>query len=41
MKGAGLDILRTQGMTFDPLLWTWGLSDNTDVNYLVVGRRQG
>jgi 2-polyprenyl-6-hydroxyphenyl methylase/3-demethylubiquinone-9 3-methyltransferase len=41
MKGAGLDILRTQGVTFDPLLWTWGLSDSTDVNYLVVGRRQG
>lgn len=33
---SGLKVLKTQGVSFDPLKWAWKLSDDTDVNYMVV-----
>ena len=33
---AGLTVLSTQGVSFDPLNWNWKLSSDTDVNYMVV-----
>lgn len=36
LEEAGLKTLKTQGVTFDPLAWSWGLSTDTDVNYMVV-----
>lgn len=33
---SGLKVLKTQGVSFDPLHWAWKLSDDTDVNYMVV-----
>jgi 2-polyprenyl-6-hydroxyphenyl methylase / 3-demethylubiquinone-9 3-methyltransferase len=37
----GLDVLRVQGMAFDPLAWDWRLSRDTDVNYVVVAGQEG
>jgi 2-polyprenyl-6-hydroxyphenyl methylase/3-demethylubiquinone-9 3-methyltransferase len=37
---AGLAILKTQGVSFDPLAWDWRLSSDTDVNYMVVARKE-
>ncbi len=39
LRGAGLTILKTQGVSFDPLAWDWKLSADTDVNYIVVAER--
>jgi len=43
LKGAleesGLTILKTQGVSFDPLAWDWKLSHDVDVNYMVVAKR--
>jgi len=43
LKGAleesGLTILKTQGVSFDPLAWDWRLSNDVDVNYMVIARR--
>jgi len=39
LEDAGLNVLKTQGVVFDPLGWDWRLSSDTDVNYLVVGSR--
>ena len=36
LEDAGLKVLRTQGVAFDPLAWDWRLSPDTDVNYMVV-----
>jgi 2-polyprenyl-6-hydroxyphenyl methylase/3-demethylubiquinone-9 3-methyltransferase len=36
----GLDIPKTQGVSFDPLSWDWRLSRDTDVNYMVVATRR-
>ena len=36
LEEAGLKILKTQGVVFDPLAWDWKLSADTDVNYMVV-----
>jgi 2-polyprenyl-6-hydroxyphenyl methylase/3-demethylubiquinone-9 3-methyltransferase len=36
LEEAGLRILKTQGVAFDPLGWDWRLSGDTDVNYMVV-----
>jgi len=33
---SGLKVLKTQGVSFDPLNWNWRLSADTDVNYMVV-----
>jgi len=39
LEGAGLNPLKTQGVAFDPLRWDWRLSNDTDVNYMVVAGR--
>jgi 2-polyprenyl-6-hydroxyphenyl methylase/3-demethylubiquinone-9 3-methyltransferase len=39
LEDAGLNILKTQGISFDPLRWDWQLSGDTDVNYMVVAER--
>jgi 2-polyprenyl-6-hydroxyphenyl methylase/3-demethylubiquinone-9 3-methyltransferase len=39
LEDAGLNILKTQGVSFDPLRWDWQLSADTDVNYIVVAGR--
>ncbi|MEI9993591.1 MAG: bifunctional 2-polyprenyl-6-hydroxyphenol methylase/3-demethylubiquinol 3-O-methyltransferase UbiG [Rhizomicrobium sp.] len=39
LEGAGLNPLKTQGVAFDPLNWDWHLSDDVDVNYMVVAGR--
>ena len=43
LKGAleesGLTILKTQGVSFDPLAWDWRLSSDVDVNYMVLAKR--
>jgi 2-polyprenyl-6-hydroxyphenyl methylase/3-demethylubiquinone-9 3-methyltransferase len=31
-----LNILKTQGVSFDPLAWDWRLSSDVDVNYMIV-----
>jgi 2-polyprenyl-6-hydroxyphenyl methylase / 3-demethylubiquinone-9 3-methyltransferase len=39
LEESGLNPLRTQGVTFDPLAWDWKLTDDVDVNYIVVASR--
>ncbi len=39
LEDAGLNILKTQGVSFDPLRWDWQLSGDTDVNYMIVATR--
>jgi len=39
LQEAGLTILKTQGVSFDPLNWDWKLSSDLDVNYMVVAKR--
>ena len=39
LEDSGLNVLKTQGVAFDPLAWDWRLSRDTDVNYLVVAGR--
>jgi 2-polyprenyl-6-hydroxyphenyl methylase/3-demethylubiquinone-9 3-methyltransferase len=39
LQDSGLKILKTQGISFDPLGWDWRLSHDTDVNYMVVAAR--
>jgi 2-polyprenyl-6-hydroxyphenyl methylase/3-demethylubiquinone-9 3-methyltransferase len=39
LEDAGLNILKTQGVSFDPLRWNWQLSGDTDVNYMIVAAR--
>ena len=38
LEEAGLTILKTQGVSFDPLGWDWKLSSDVDVNYMIVAR---
>jgi 2-polyprenyl-6-hydroxyphenyl methylase/3-demethylubiquinone-9 3-methyltransferase len=38
LEESGLTILKTQGVSFDPLGWDWKLSSDVDVNYMVVAR---
>ncbi|GAA0536383.1 2-polyprenyl-6-hydroxyphenyl methylase/3-demethylubiquinone-9 3-methyltransferase [Rhizomicrobium palustre] len=35
----GLSVTTTQGVSFDPLNWSWRLSSDTDVNYMVVAEQ--
>src|ERR1700710_2062544 len=35
----GLTVLKTQGVSFNPLMWDWTLRSDVDVNYMVVARR--
>jgi len=39
LERSGLSILKTQGVSFDPLNWDWRLSQDVDVNYMVTARR--
>jgi 2-polyprenyl-6-hydroxyphenyl methylase/3-demethylubiquinone-9 3-methyltransferase len=39
LEDAGLKVLKTQGVAFDPLAWDWRLSADTDVNYMIVAER--
>jgi 2-polyprenyl-6-hydroxyphenyl methylase/3-demethylubiquinone-9 3-methyltransferase len=39
LEESGLSILKTQGVSFDPLAWDWKLSSDVDVNYMVVAKR--
>ncbi len=39
LEGTGLTILKTQGVSFDPLGWDWRLSSDVDVNYMLVAKR--
>ena len=41
LEESGLTILKTQGVSFDPLGWDWKLSNDVDVNYMVVAVRRG
>lgn len=36
LQDAGLTVKELRGVSFNPLFWTWHLSGDTDVNYLVV-----
>lgn len=40
LERAGLDVMRVQGMSFDPIRWEWRLSRDTGVNYAVVATRR-
>ena len=39
LEECGLNPLKTQGVAFDPIAWEWRLSDDVDVNYMVVAGR--
>jgi 2-polyprenyl-6-hydroxyphenyl methylase/3-demethylubiquinone-9 3-methyltransferase len=39
LEDTGLTILKTQGVSFDPLNLDWRLSSDVDVNYMIVARR--
>jgi len=39
LEETGLTILKTQGVFFDVLTWDWRLSNDVDVNYMVVAGR--
>jgi ubiquinone biosynthesis O-methyltransferase len=36
LTASGLTVAKTQGVSFDPLNWSWRLSGDTDVNYMMV-----
>ncbi|HEX4080629.1 MAG TPA: bifunctional 2-polyprenyl-6-hydroxyphenol methylase/3-demethylubiquinol 3-O-methyltransferase UbiG [Rhizomicrobium sp.] len=40
LEDARLEMLRTQGVGFDPLAWDWRLSSDTDVNYMMVATKE-
>ena len=39
LEETGLSICKTQGVSFNPLAWDWVLSDDVDVNYMMVAKR--
>lgn len=39
VRAAGLKVIDRAGMVFDPLRRSWGLSRDTDVNYLLAARK--
>ncbi|HEY1838535.1 MAG: bifunctional 2-polyprenyl-6-hydroxyphenol methylase/3-demethylubiquinol 3-O-methyltransferase UbiG [Rhizomicrobium sp.] len=39
LESTRLNVLKTQGIVFDPLRWDWRLSSDTDVNYIVIASR--
>ena len=41
VEESGLKALKTQGVSFNPLVWDWRLSDDVDVNYMLVAGRAG
>ncbi len=40
LEDEGFKLLKTQGVSFDPLAWDWRLSRDTDVNYMVVAGKE-
>ena len=40
LTDSGLTVKATQGVSFDPLNWSWRLSSDTGVNYMVVAGRR-
>ena len=36
LEESGLNVLKTQGIAFDPFGWDWHLSSDTGINYMVV-----
>jgi 2-polyprenyl-6-hydroxyphenyl methylase/3-demethylubiquinone-9 3-methyltransferase len=39
LEESGLTVLKTQGVSFDPIAWDWKLSADIDVNYMIVAGR--
>jgi 2-polyprenyl-6-hydroxyphenyl methylase/3-demethylubiquinone-9 3-methyltransferase len=39
LQDTGLTLLKRQGVSFSPVMWDWSLSNDTDVNYMLVARR--
>ena len=39
LEDSGLTILKTQGVSFNPIGWDWKLSGDVDVNYMIVAAR--
>jgi 2-polyprenyl-6-hydroxyphenyl methylase/3-demethylubiquinone-9 3-methyltransferase len=39
LEETGLSVLKTQGVSFNPLGWDWKLSGDVDVNYMVMAKR--
>jgi len=39
VRGAGLDLVQTRGMEYNPLTRRYWLSDDTSVNYLFATRK--
>ncbi len=39
LEATGLSILKTQGVSFNPVGWDWRLSDDVDVNYMIVAAK--
>jgi 2-polyprenyl-6-hydroxyphenyl methylase / 3-demethylubiquinone-9 3-methyltransferase len=40
LEQTGLTATMTQGVSFDPLRWEWRLSQDTDVNYMMLAERR-
>ena len=41
LRGAGLDPVDRRGFVFNPVSWTWGVSDrDLSVNYVMAGLRR-
>jgi 2-polyprenyl-6-hydroxyphenyl methylase / 3-demethylubiquinone-9 3-methyltransferase len=40
LQDAGLAVTKTQGLSFEPLTWSWRLSEDLGVNYMVVAERR-
>jgi 2-polyprenyl-6-hydroxyphenyl methylase/3-demethylubiquinone-9 3-methyltransferase len=36
LEELGLNVLKIQGVSFDPLAWNWKLSSDTEVNYMIA-----
>jgi 2-polyprenyl-6-hydroxyphenyl methylase/3-demethylubiquinone-9 3-methyltransferase len=39
LEEKSLNILKIQGVSFDPFAWDWMLSSDTDVNYMILASR--
>ena len=39
LKDVGLNVTSTTGVVFDPLTWSWSLSSDVDINYLVAAEK--
>jgi len=39
LEETGLEVIKEQGVAFDPVSWNWTLSSDMDVNYMLVAAR--